>query len=261
MTIRTVIIDDESLARRAIALLLASQPDFLVVGECKNGEEALATLRVIKPDLIFLDFQMPGLNGLELLSSIQPIEMPAIIFLTAHREHALSAFSYHALDYLLKPIDEERFVAAITHARETIEARKTLRSLGVAGVSPPETQPAATVAPERLVVKERGKLLFVLVDEIDWIEAIGDYTGLHVGRHVHLLREPIAALARRLDARRFVRIHRSAIVQLHCVAAFRSRTNRDGTVELKSGTELRVSRTYISALRAMLAPQTFTAQP
>lgn len=244
MTIRTVIIDDESLARRAIAVLLASHPDFLVVGEFKTGHEALAAIPAIRPDLIFLDVQMPGMNGLEMLSSIHPDDMPAIIFLTAHREHALRAFDYHALDYLLKPIDEERFVAAVTHARDAIAARKTISVAGKAELSPPETKPVTPMPAERLLVKERGKRLFVPVDEIDWIEAIGDYAGLHVGRRVHLLREPLAVLAKSLAPEKFVRIHRSAIIRIDYVEAFHPRTNRDGEVQLKDGTRVRLSRTY-----------------
>lgn len=246
MTIRTVIIDDEPLARRAIAVLLASHPDFVVAGECKTGQEALTAIPALKPDLIFLDIQMPGMNGLDVLSFIGANELPAIIFLTAHREHALTAFGYHALDYLLKPIDEERFVAAVTHARETIAAKRAVASLGDVGRLASEATPVAPGPASQLAVRERGKLHFVPIDEIDWIEAIGDYAGLHVGQRVHLLREPIAALAKKLDARKFVRIHRSAVVRIDRVQAFHPRSNRDGAVQLKDGTQLRLSRTYCS---------------
>jgi two-component system LytT family response regulator len=254
MTIRTLIVDDEPLARRGVALLLLSQPDFFVAGECRNGQEAVAVIAATKPDLIFLDIQMPGMSGFEVLSSIDSDAVPATIFLTAYDEFALAAFDVQALDYLLKPIDEERFLAALVRAREMITLRK-LSALQdrIAGLLAIEAELNKAGPAKRLVVRERGRAFFVPVEDVEWIEAVGDYAGLHVGNRTHLLRESMTALASRLDPTKFVRIHRSAIVQIDCVAAMRARTNRDGTVQLKSGMELKVSRLYSSEFRTALA--------
>ena len=254
MTIRTVIIDDEPPARRGIGLLLASQPDFCVAGECQNGKEAVSMIAAIKPDLIFLDIQMPGMSGFDVLSSIGPNETPATIFLTAYDEYALAAFDIHALDYLLKPIDEERFFSALERARELLAMRKlAAQQQRISELLSMETERKEGGPLRRLVVRESGRTFFVAVDDIEWIEAIGDYAGLHVKGRTHMLRESMAVLESRLDPMKFARIHRSAIVRLDCIAALRARTNRDGMVQLKSGTDLKVSRTYSLELRKALA--------
>ncbi len=261
MTIRTIIVDDEPLARRGLALLLDSQPDFCVVGQCRNGQEALALITETKPDLLFLDIQMPGMSGFDVLSSIKANAVPATIFLTAYDEFALAAFEVQALDYLLKPIDEERFLIALTRAREMV-TWKRLSGLqqSISGLLAIEAERKQAGAMKRLVVRERGRAFFVLVDDIEWIEAVGDYAGLHVGNRTHLMRETLAVLEAKLDPKKFARIHRSAIVQLNSVAALRARTNRDGTVQLKNGTELKVSRTYSSGFRTALANQILSSQ-
>jgi two-component system, LytTR family, response regulator len=233
MTIRTVIIDDEPPARRGVALLLASEPDFSIAGECQNGKEAVSMIAATKPDLIFLDIQMPGMSGFDVLSSIGPDEMPATIFLTAYDEYALAAFDIHALDYLLKPIDEERFFSALKRARELLRLRKlAAQQQRISGLLSMEVERKEEGPPRRLVVRESGSTFFVAVDDIEWIEAIGDYAGLHVKGRTHMLRESMAVLETRLDPRKFARIHRSAIVRLDCVATLRARTNRDGLVRL-----------------------------
>lgn len=256
MTIKTIIVDDEPLARRGVSLLLAAQRDFTITGECQNGQEAIAMITATKPDLLFLDIQMPGMSGFDVLSSIQPNVMPATIFLTAYDEYALAAFDVHALDYLLKPIDEDRFVTALTRAREFLTwGRQSASRTDISGLLVIEAERKAEGPPKRLVVREMGKAFFVPVENIEWIEAVGDYAGLHVGNRTHLLRESMAVLESRLDRRRFVRIHRSAIVQIDCVAALLARTNRDGTVQMKSGTELKVSRKYCSEFKNALTRQ------
>lgn len=256
MTIKTIIVDDEPLARRGIALLLASQPDFSVAAECGNGTEAVAMIAAIKPDLVFLDIRMPEMTGFDVLSLIEPNAVPATIFLTAHDEYALAAFGVHALDYLLKPIDEDRFLLALTHAREILTWRRLSEfQQSISGLLALDSERKAGGPAKRLVVRERGKAFFVSVDDIEWIEAVGDYAGLHIGNRTHMLRESMAALEARLDRRKFARIHRSAIVRLDSVAALRSRTNRDGTLQLKSGKELKISRTYSSQFRNALAKQ------
>ena len=254
MTIRTVIIDDEPPARRGVALLLALQPDFSIAGECQNGKEAVSMIAAAKPDLIFLDIQMPGMSGFDVLSSIGADEMPATIFLTAYNEYALAAFDIHALDYLLKPIDEERFFSALERARKLLALRKlAARQLRISDLLSIEVERNQEEPLRRLVVREGRSSFFVAVDDIEWIEAIGDYAGLHVKGRTHMVRESMAVLETRLNPRKFARIHRSAIVRLDCVAALRARTNRDGMVQLKSGAELKVSRTYSPELRRALA--------
>jgi len=255
MTIRTVIIDDEPPARRGIVLLLASQPDFSVAGECQNGKEAVSMIAATKPDLIFLDIQMPGMSGFDVLSSIERKETPATIFLTAHDEYALAAFDVHALDYLLKPIDEERFFFALERARELLALKQpAAQQQKISGLLSIETERKEGGPLRRLVVRESGRTFFVAVDDIEWIEAIGDYAGLHVKGRTYMLRESMAVLESKLDPMKFTRIHRSAIVRLDCVTALRARTNRDGTVQLESGTELKVCRTYSVGLRKALEP-------
>jgi two-component system LytT family response regulator len=255
MTIRTVIIDDEPPARRGIVLLLASQPDFSVAGECQNGKEAVSMIAAIKPDLIFLDIQMPGMSGFDVLSSIGPNETPATIFLTAYDQYALAAFDIHALDYLLKPIDEERLFSALERARELLALRKlAAQQQRISGLLSIETERKVGGRLRRLVVRESGRSFFVAVDDIEWIEAIGDYAGLHVKGQTHMWRGSMAVLETRLDPMKFARIHRSAIVRLDCIAALQARTNRDGMAQLKSGTELKVSRTYSLELRKALEP-------
>lgn len=257
MTIRTIIVDDEPLARRGVALLLASQRDFTITGECGNGQEATAMIAATKPDLLFLDIQMPGMSGFDVLSAIEPNAVPTTIFLTAFDEYALAAFDAHVLDYLLKPIDENRFLAALKRAREILTWKKlTVLQQSISGLLALETERNTGVKAKRLIVRERGRAFFLPVEDIEWIEAVGDYAGLHVGHRTHLLRESMGSLESRLDPRTFVRIHRSAIVQIKSVAAFRARTNRDGTVQLKSGTELKVSRSYSSEFRNALTSQT-----
>ena len=208
-----------------------------------------------KPDLIFLDIQMPGMSGFDVLSSIGPdeMQMPATIFLTAYAEYALAALDIHALDYLLKPINEERFFSALERARELLALRKlAAQQQRISDLLSIETERKEGGPLGRLLVRERGRTFFVAVDDIEWIEAIGDYAGLHLKGRTHMVRESMAALESRLDPMKFARIHRSAIVRLDCIAALRARTNRDGMVQLKCGVELKVSRTYSLELRKAL---------
>lgn len=250
MTIKTLIVDDEPLARRGIALLLASQPAFEVVGECKNGGQAVSAILGSKPDLVFLDIQMPGMSGFDVLSSIGPGLTPAIIFLTAYDEYALAAFEIQALDYVLKPIDEHRFAAALVRAREMLALKKlAAMQRSISGLLEIQAERHLVGPAKRFAVRERGRVFFVSADEIDWIEAVGDYAGLHIGKRTHLLREPLAVLEARLDPGKFARIHRSSIVALDRVTQLQARTNRDWTVTLRDGHSLNVSRTYSERLR------------
>jgi two-component system LytT family response regulator len=230
MTFRVVVADDEAPARSGIKARLASDADVVVVAECRDGEETIAAIREYRPDLLFLDIQMPGASGFDALDRLAEDEHPLIIFLTAHDEYALRAFDVHAVDYLLKPIDDRRFAEALAHARLMRTARAT-------------TQYA-----QRFATRRGGEILFVPAADVDWIESCGDYAVLHTARRTHLLRETLHQLERRLDPSQFVRVHRSTIVRLDRIRAFKTLTNRDGLARLNDGTELRVSRTYRNRL-------------
>ena len=194
MTLRVVVADDEPPARRGIVARLATYPDVEIVEECGDGETALAAVRRLKPDLLFLDVQMPGMSGFEALDHLAISELPLIIFTTAHGEYALRAFDVHAIDYLLKPIDDRRFAEAVARARQ-------MQALGALGAPP-----------ARFAVKRGNTVLFVPAADVDWIEGVGDYAGLHTAGRTHLLREPLHRQEQRLDATEFVLIHRSTIV-------------------------------------------------
>jgi two-component system, LytTR family, response regulator len=249
--IRTVIVDDEPLARRGVAVLLASQPGFVVVGECRNGVQAVSTIIASQPDLVLLDIQMPGMNGFDVLSSLSPHPVPAIIFLTAYDEYALAAFDVQALDYLLKPIDEDRFACALSRVREMLELKQiAAQRRSISGLIEIHKERQSEGPTKRFVVRERGRVFFVSSDDVDWIEAVGDYAGLHIGKRTHLLRESLTELEARLDSEKFARIHRSSIVALDRVVEMQARKNRDWTVTLRDGQSLNVSRTYSGCLRA-----------
>lgn len=237
---RVLVVDDEPLARGGVRARLAAHPDVHLVGEAEDGEDALARIRSVRPDLVFMDVQMPGLDGLAALRRLPPAERPLSILLTAYDQFALGAFEIQALDYLLKPVDDERFREALDRARAALRLRAT-------------GEAARPAYARRFTVRTGQRIAVIDADEIDWIEASDDYAGLHVGPRVHLLREPLHQLAGRLDPAHFVRIHRSAIVRLDRVAELEPLVNRDCLIRLRDGTPLRVSRTYIDQLNAALA--------
>lgn len=260
MSIRVLIVDDESLARDTIRLLLDDREAFDVVGECKDGDEAVAAITTEKPDLIFLDVQMPGKNGFDVVEAVGPEQMPVVIFATAYDRYALRAFEAHALDYLLKPYDDERFEKALDRAVKQVRQRQ-IGDLGHALMSLVEerrTERAAASEPnpatplQRILVKERDTLFFVKVEDIDWIEAAGDYVSLHVGSKSHLLRESMTGMEARLDDGTFVRIHRSTIVNVERIHKLNSYFHGDYIVYLQDGTELRLSRRYWNRLERLL---------
>jgi two-component system LytT family response regulator len=192
MTLRILIVDDEPLARERVAELLSEETDAEVIGECRNGIEAVQSIQALKPDLVFLDIQMPGLNGFEVLRSLERSQMPAVIFVTAYDKHALEAFDVHAVDYLLKPYQPERFKRALDRARETLRGGATAIVAQLARLLDGERAPETALA--RFSVKIGGKTQFIPVKEVDWIEAAGNYLILHVARENHLVRETLAGV-------------------------------------------------------------------
>ncbi|MFC5436639.1 LytR/AlgR family response regulator transcription factor [Rhodanobacter umsongensis] len=252
MTVRVLVVDDEPLARRGVIKRLAAHNDMQVVGEAGDGKAALSAILDTTPDLVFMDVQMPGMGGLEALGTLSPRERPMTIFLTAYDQFALRAFEVQALDYLLKPIDDERFAEALDRSRETLATRRgrsTASGLQMLLAAQRGTPDYAS----RFAVRIGNRVAFIDAADIDWIEAMGDYAGLHVGSKVYLLRERLHQLSRRLDPTQFMRIHRSTIVRVNRIAEMEALSNRDSLLRLHDGTPLRASRTYGEALRAALA--------
>jgi len=256
--IRTLIVDDEPLARRNLRLLLESDPQIEILDECRNGREAVKAINTLSPDLIFLDIQMPEMDGFDVLEHVGPDQIQAIIFVTAFDQYALKAFDVHALDYLLKPFDDERFGHALRRAKTQIEAREInrLSKRLLALLDERETQRVSSTRRHdyltRLMIKVTGRVVLLKVDEIDFIEADGNYAKLHVGKKAHLLREKMHDLEQRLDPARFVRIHRSVIVNLDRIKEMHPHFNGDYIVVLNDGRQLRLSRTRRENLEARL---------
>ena len=258
-TIRTIIVDDEPLARRNLRVLLEKDPQIEIVEECRNGREAVKAINSLTPDLIFLDIQMPELDGFDVLARVGPEQIQAIIFVTAFDQYALKAFEVHALDYLLKPFDDERFAYALRRAKSQIEAREINRISKrlLALLEERESQRSENPTGDkgyltRLMIKASGRVVLLKVGEIDFIEADGNYAKLHVGRKSHLLREKMHDLEGRLDPAQFVRIHRSVIVNLDRIKELHPHFNGDYIVILEDGRQLRLSRTRRENLEARL---------
>jgi len=258
--IRTVVAEDEPIARARIVSLLRDEDDIEIVGECADGAEAKTAIAERSPDLVFLDIQMPELDGFAVVQTVGVAEMPVTVFVTAFDQYALKAFEAHALDYLTKPFDRERFQTSLGRAKQQVRLREAARR-DVPAAPPPRIggtdgelaeRLMALLAglerqqryAERLMVKSAGRVVFLRVDEIDWIEAAGSYVRLHVGRDAHLLHEGIAALMARLDPARFARVHRSTIVNLDRVKELQPWFHGDAVAILRDGTRLQVSRTY-----------------
>jgi two-component system LytT family response regulator len=237
--IRTLIVDDEPLARSNLTVLLRPDSEVEIVGECGSGKEALAAIRGEKPDLVFLDVQMPECDGFDVLEMLGSDLTPAIVFVTAYDQYALQAFEAGALDYILKPFDNARFERALVRAKERI-ARGRNRSKDVPGKL------------DRLAIKSVGQVLFVKVSEIDWIEAADYYACLHVGGKSHLLRRSMAELEQELDPNLFARIHRSTIVNLNRVRGLKLGEDGEYEVLLENGARLRLSQRYRRQLQARL---------
>jgi two-component system LytT family response regulator len=241
--IRTMVVDDEPLARSNLTVLLRLDPEIAIVGECGSGVEAVAEIRRARPELLFLDIQMPECDGFDVLALLGKHVPPAVVFVTAYDQYALRAFEAGALDYLLKPFDTARFVRALDRAKQ-----KVIGGSGV-GTGGGRGQPRKL---ERLVIKSAGEVAFVSVTEIDWIEAADYYAALHVGAKTHLLRRSIAELEQDLDPEVFCRIHRSTIVNLERVQGLKLGEDGDYRVVIRSGSELRLSRGYRKKVQSRL---------
>jgi len=246
-TLRALIVDDERLAREKLRRLLEAEPDVQIVGECASGAEAVEGVKEHAPDLIFLDIQMPGLSGFDVLREIGPEAVGHVVFVTAHDEFAVRAFDVQALDYLLKPFDAPRFRDTLNRVRKRSagELQEKMASL---------LEQLATRSPyaERLLVKGAGRMSFVRVDEIDWIEAADNYVRLHAGREEHLLRETMNGIETRLDPQRFIRVHRSALVNIDAVKEVQPLFHGDYEVLLRMGASVAVGRNYREKLMKAL---------
>jgi two-component system, LytTR family, response regulator len=248
--IRAVLADDEVLARQKLRQLLKDIDDIEIVGECATAAETIELVRLSDPQLIFLDIRMSDMNGfdvLERLSLDADRALPHVVFVTANDRYAVRAFEIHAIDYLLKPFTPERLQAAVQRVRERLATGEAAQS-GSAKKQEPEQERYAT----RMVFKSRGRILFLSVDDIRWIEAQENYVRICTGKDSHLLRETIGSLENRLDPNSFLRVHRSAIVNLHHVKEVKSESDGDAIVVLKSGEQVAMSRSYRSKIQKLL---------
>ena len=251
MKIRTLIVDDEPLARERLAKFLRADSDIEVVGESADGRSAIEAINRERPDLVFLDVQMPELGGFGVLQELEPARMPAIIFVTAHDKFALKAFEVHAVDYLLKPFDRERFRLALGRAKEklqrlTPEALEGQFSALLAQLNP------GTRRSDRLAVKCDGRVIFIRTKDLEWAEAADNYVTLHVGADAHLIRETLTSLEERLPSSQFVRISRSVIVNLDRVKEMQPMFHGDYAVILQNGTRLNLSRGQVGKFKKSL---------
>jgi len=254
MKTRTLIVDDEPLARERLRQLLEPEAEIELVGECADGREAVAAIREKSPDLVFLDVQMPELTGFEVLEQVRGGRMPVIVFVTAHDQFALKAFEVHAVDYLLKPFDRDRFQTALRRALDHIQrdhaGELNQRLSALLNDLKPSARPL-----DRLAVKSGGRVVFVRVDDIDWVEAADNYVELHVGAESHLHRETMADLEQMLPPGKFMRISRSTIVNVDRIKELQPLFHGEYAVILRNGTRLTLSRSYREKLNQLLGKE------
>ncbi len=253
MKIRVLVVDDEPLARERLRKLLATEPELELIGECSDGASAVQAIREQSPDLVFLDVQMPELDGFGVVAQLGREKLPAIVFTTAHDQFALKAFEVHAVDYLLKPFGKERFQMGVQRAIEQVRRHSTgdlTRRLSalLADVQPESKAKFAA----RIAVKSSGRVVFVKVDDIDWVEAADNYVSLHVGNEEHLHRETMAALEAQLPPAKFMRISRSAIVNVDRIKELQPLFHGEYAVILRSGAKLTLSRSYRDKLDQLM---------
>jgi two-component system LytT family response regulator len=265
-TLRTIIVDDENLARRGLSIRLKQMPNIDVVAECANGHEALQAVAEYSPDLLFLDIQMPGMDGFEVIEQLQADNLPMVIFVTAFNEYAVEAFRVHAIDYVLKPIDDERLLESIERAvahrsmAETEQAKEKLvrMVMGMTGASAStveemaDTGEAPRSRPERLTIKDGSEIHLVRVDDIQWVDAAGDYMCIHAGGDTHIMRITMKQLEAMLDPATFLRIHRSTLVNANRVTGAQTLDNGEYLLTLDSDAKLKVSRGYRDKVRHLL---------
>src|SRR5450631_3558648 len=251
MPLTTLIVDDEPLAREGLRVLLSRDPEVSAIRESRDGREAVAAIREFKPDLVFLDVQMPEMDGFEVVRKIGAAHMPQVVFVTAHDRYAIQAFEINALDYLLKPVIDERFVKALVRAKTRIRSSVAADSnQHIIGLLEAIASPRSYV--KRLAVRLGGRTVFVDVEDVDWIGAAENYVELHAGRVSHLLHVTMNSLQKSLDPEIFLRIHRSIIVNLARIKNLQSGAHGEYVITLRDGARLQSGRTYSSRLRALI---------
>lgn len=242
---RVLIVDDEPLARDGLRLLLSQEQDLTICGECKNGLEAVQAIGALQPDLVFLDINMPGLTGLEVVTEVGTNNMPLVIFLTAYDQHAVEAFTLNALDYLLKPVAEERFRDSVRRARGKLQQQQLQSQQDQLGKMLAHlSQQMTPVKAERLMIRSASHVYFVKPADITWVEADGDYVSIHTSGKKHLVRETMKQMEERLATQGFQRIHRSSLVNLNAIRELIADDNGDYRVILHDSTTLKLSRSY-----------------
>ena len=249
-TFKALIVDDERLSRQRLRRLLSFEPEYQIAGECCNGAEALRALEETRPDVLFLDVQMPEMDGFGVVNALAR-SRPLVIFTSAYDEYALRAFEVHAFDYLLKPFDRRRFRDSMQRARQQLSQERA--GFGADRMADLIESLAARKAPDRIAVRTNGRVVFLKAADIDWIEAADNYACLHVGREVHILRETMSELEARLDPARFIRVHRSTIVNLDRVKELQPWFRGDYKVLLNDGTELTLTKSHREKLAVKLA--------
>jgi two-component system LytT family response regulator len=249
--LRAIIVDDEMLARQIIREMLAGDSEIELVAECVNGREAIEAIQEHHPHLLFLDIQMPEVAGFEVLEALKGERLPIVIFVTAYDQYAVRAFEYHALDYLLKPFDRERFEMAVARAKAQTRREKN-GELDKRILALLDALKAETKYVERLVIKTGGRVFFLETDEVNWIEAEGNYVRLHTDKKSHLLRETIGSLEAQLDPKKFLRVHRSNIVRIDSIRELQPWFHGEYHIILNNGTKLTLSRNYREQLQSVL---------
>jgi two-component system LytT family response regulator len=252
MRFTTLIVDDEPLAREGLRMWLSADTEVSAVQEARDGREAVAAIRKTRPDLVFLDVQMPEMDGFSVVQEIGAERMPAVVFVTAHDKHAIQAFEINAIDYLLKPVTQERFAQALARAKLRLHAQppdETGRQ--IIGLLETIVSPRRYL--KRLAVRSAGKTVFVEVEDVDWMEAAENYVQLHCGRANHLLHVPMNTLEKSLDPEVFLRVHRSTIVNTRRIKELQPGVHAEYVILLRDGTRLRSGRTYHDKLTALAA--------
>jgi two-component system LytT family response regulator len=249
--LRVLLVDDEPLARHKMRLFLSDQADVEILGECEDGTTAVDDILRLRPDIVFLDVQMPGMDGFGVLDAVRAEYLPEVVFVTAYDSYALKAFDIHALDYLLKPFDRERFLRSLSRARATL-AERGEDSLGARVVQLLDRLDATRRYLTRFVVRMGGRVYFLRAAKVDWLEAEGNYVVLHVGKEKHLIRDTMCRLEARLDPGQFVRIHRSTIVNFERIKELRSTLDGELMIVLEEGSKLAVSRGFRDGLQRLL---------